>query len=374
MALLRAIGLMSGTSMDGIDVAGIVTDGDSVVERGPSHFVPYEADFSRRIESSLKTAQEIVRREDRPGELAELEIEITRRHAAAVADFLASAPPEWRRVDVVGFHGQTVLHRPALGVTVQLGDGVLLARKLGLPVVFDMRANDMVHGGQGAPLVPAYHAALARSLPYAGSDRFPIVFVNIGGISNVTYVPREGDPVAFDTGPGNALLDQFMVREGGVPYDAGGMIGSEGSVVRAVLDRYLDNPFFARGGPKSLDRNDFTLDFAEGLELADGARTLAAVSAWGIFLAARHLPLSPRTWIVCGGGRRNRNIVEDLRELVAGEGAKLLLAEEAGLDGDATEAEAWAYLAVRSLRGLPLTFPTTTGCREPATGGVIARP
>lgn len=360
--------------MDGIDVAGIVTDGESVVERGPSYFVPYEADFSRRIEAALKTAQQIVGREERPGDLRDLETEITRRHGAAVRDFLASVPQEWRRADVIGFHGQTVLHRPAQGVTVQLGDGALLARSTSLPVVYDMRANDMAHGGQGAPLVPAYHAALARSLPKAGPGRFPMVFVNIGGIANVTYVPVDGDPVAFDTGPGNALLDQFMVREGGVPYDAGGRIGSEGRVVRAVLDRYLENPFFARGGPKSLDRNDFTIEMAEGLELADGARTLAAVSAWGIFLAARHLPLAPKCWVVCGGGRRNRNIVDDLGALAGEAGAEVLLAEEAGLDGDATEAEAWAYLAVRSLAGLPLTFPTTTGCREAVTGGVLARP
>ena len=268
MTALRAIGLMSGTSMDGIDVAALETDGVAVSATGPSISVPYEARFRRRIEAALETAKSIVKREERPGDLAELEREITLRHADAVRKFLADAEPDWRRPDVIGFHGQTVLHRPAHALTVQLGDGALLARETGIAVVHDMRANDMKHGGQGAPLVPAYHAALARSLPNEFAGDFPVVFVNIGGISNITYVAREGDPIAFDTGPGNTLIDQWVAREGGVPFDAGGAIAREGGVNRAVVERYLDNKFFEKSGPKSLDRNDFTL------ELARGPRTL----------------------------------------------------------------------------------------------------
>jgi anhydro-N-acetylmuramic acid kinase len=198
-----------------------------------------------------------------------------------------------------------------------------------------------------------------------------VVFINIGGISNITWVPREGDPVAFDTGPGNALIDQWVSREGGIPFDAGGAIASEGGVIRAVVGRYLENPVFARPGPTSLDRNDFTLAEAEGLDLADGARTLAAVSAVAILKSAGHLPKPPKLWIVCGGGRKNPHIVGDLRAGAGKAGANVVTAEEAGLDGDATEAEAWAYLAVRAKRGLPLTFPTTTGCREPVSGGTL---
>lgn len=202
----------------------------------------------------------------------------------------------------------------------------------------------------------------------------PAVFVNVGGISNITYVPQAGDPVAFDTGPGNTLIDQWVSREGGIPFDAGGAIASEGGVVTEVVARYLDNPFFAEAGPKSLDRNDFTLAIAEGLELADGARTLANVSAEAILKSVEHLPEAPKLWIVCGGGRKNPHIVGDLRAGAARSGAEVVVAEDAGLDGDATEAEAWAYLAVRSVLGLPLTFPTTTGCREPVSGGVRADP
>ena len=374
MTALRAIGLMSGTSMDGIDLAMLNTDGVGFIEAGPSLFVPYEAAFRRRIEAALETAKTIVGREDRPGDLAALEREITLRHARAVEEFLNTSAGEQGRPDLIGFHGQTVLHRPSMGLTVQLGDGVLLARETRTPVVYDMRANDMAFGGQGAPLVPAYHAALARSLPVQFRDDYPVVFVNVGGISNITFVPKTGDPVAFDTGPGNTLIDQWVSREGGVPFDAGGAIASEGGVNWLVVERYLENPFFEKPGPKSLDRNDFGLAIAEGLELSDGARTLAAVSAAAILKSAAHMPEPPKLWVVCGGGRKNPHIVGDMRAGAEKIGAKVIVAEDAGLNGDTTEAEAWAYLAVRSKKGLPLTFPTTTGCQQPVTGGVLALP
>lgn len=374
MAAICAIGLMSGTSMDGIDLAVVATDGADLVERGPSHFVPYEAGFRQRIEASLEDAKSIGERLERPGDLAALEHEITLRHATAVEVFRSRLSGRWAEVALIGFHGQTVLHRPERGLTVQLGDGALLAAKTGLPVVHDMRANDMRHGGQGAPLVPAYHAALAHSLPADLRRKLPVAFVNIGGISNVTWVPETGDPVAFDSGPGNALIDQWVAREGGLPFDENGMIASEGGVAQSVVDAYLASAFFSRPAPKSLDRNDFTLDKASGLELADGARTLAAVSAKAILRAAEHMPAMPKLWIVCGGGRKNPHIVGDLRRGAEGFGGEVILAEDAGLDGDAMEAEAWAYLAVRAKRGLPLTFPTTTGCRMPVTGGVLSLP
>jgi anhydro-N-acetylmuramic acid kinase len=374
MADMTALGLMSGTSMDGIDAAMIRSDGENHVEFGPTAFFPYPSLFRREIEDGLEAAKAIVRREERPGGLAALESAITERHARAVRALIETAPEHWRTPDIIGFHGQTVLHRPQTGVAVQLGDGPRLARATGFPVVYDMRANDMKAGGQGAPLVPAYHAALARSLPPERTGSFPMVFVNIGGISNITYVGESGDPVAFDTGPGNALIDQWVAREGGVPFDADGAIASEGGVVGAVVARYLDNPFFAKSGPKSLDRSDFTLAEAEGLELADGARTLAAISAEAILKSVEHLPLAPKLWIVGGGGRKNPHIVGDLREGAQKAGAEVILAEDAGLRGDFIEAEAWAYLAVRSLKGLPLTFPTTTGCKEPVSGGVLAQP
>lgn len=372
--VMRALGLMSGTSMDGIDIALLETDGERVVHRGPSGFHPYEAAFRRRIEASLDAAKTISSRDERPDGLARLEAEITRRHADAVDCFLDAEGLPRAAIDVIGFHGQTVLHRPERALTVQLGDGIALARETGIPVVFDMRANDMTHGGQGAPLVPAYHMALAAGLSSDKTGSRPVAFVNIGGISNVTLVASGRDPVAFDTGPGNALIDQWIQSRAGIDFDDGGSIASEGAVARTVVERYLANPYFARAVPKSLDRNDFTLDAAGGLELSDGARTLARVTAEAILLAADALGAPPGLWIICGGGRKNRMIMADLGEGAARTGGRVIVAEDAGLNGDSMEAEAWAYLAVRSLKRLPLTWPTTTGCREPVTGGRLAEP
>ncbi len=374
MPVVSAIGLMSGTSMDGIDLALVRSDGADLVERGPSHFVAYDAAFRKRLESGLRDALAISKRDGRPGDLASLEREITIRHADAVRAFLAMPEVAALNPQLIGFHGQTVLHRPDQALTVQLGDGALLARETGLPVVFDMRADDMRHGGQGAPLVPAYHAALARSLPSEFAGETPVCFVNIGGISNVTWIGADGPPVAFDSGPGNALIDMWVQREGGLPFDENGQVASEGGIITRVVDAYLANPFFERAAPKSLDRLDFSLDQAAGLELADGARTLAAVSAQAILAAARQMPGPPKLWILCGGGRKNPHIVADMVAGAAADDARVILAEDAGLNGDSMEAEAWAYLAVRSRRGLPLTFPTTTGCREPVTGGVLVNP
>ena len=371
MTLTTALGLMSGTSMDGIDVAALRTDGESIVERGPSLFVPYDDAFRARIEAALQTAKAIEHRDQRPGDLAELERDLTLRHAEAVAAFRAKYS-DWKP-DLIGFHGQTVLHRPVEGLTVQLGDGALLSEGAGIAVVYDMRAADMRAGGQGAPLVPAYHVALAKRLPDA-FRRTPTVFVNIGGISNVTYVPASGDPVAFDSGPGNQLIDQWMQREGGLAYDADGAAAAKGSVQQSIVDTYLQRPFFARPAPKSLDRSDFDLSGVTGLTLNDGARTLAALAAEAVFAARKQMPDMPKLWILCGGGRKNPHITGDLRRLAAAEGSEVVAAEDVGLDGDATEAEAWAYLAVRSARGLPLTWPTTTGCRQPTSGGVLVQP
>jgi len=370
--LKRAIGLMSGTSMDGIDLAMVETDGDQMVRRGASSFTPYDAKFRKRLEGALETAKAIAQRNERPGDLSELEAELTDRHAAAVETFLEREGLTAKDIDVVGFHGQTVLHRPHQALTVQLGDGEALAKRLGIDVVYDLRAHDMTLGGQGAPLVPAYHRALAAGLPDEWAKETPVVIVNIGGISNITYISPDGDLRAFDSGPGNMLIDQWVSRHAGIPYDSGGAIASEGRVLSGLANRYLSSPFFTAKERISLDRNDFQLpdDTEAGLE--DGARTLAFVTAAAIAKAQAHLPEKPKLWILTGGGRHNRLIVEDLTVATRHTG-QVIVAEEAGLNGDSMEAEAWAWLAVRSLRGLPLTYPGTTGVKEPATGGVLAR-
>ncbi len=369
--LKTAIGLMSGTSMDGIDVALLKTDGEAVVERGAFLSMPYEPAFRDRLKEALEDAKAIRDRHERPGILSPMERELTLRHAEAVRLFLEREKLTSLDIDLIGFHGQTVLHRPDEGLTVQLGDGPLLAKDTGIPVVYDMRANDMVHGGQGAPLVPVYHQALAHQIY---SDRWPFCFVNIGGISNLTFLGQDGTIIGFDSGPGNTLIDQWVETHAGIPYDDGGRIASEGQVIMALAERYLDNPFFTAESRRSLDRNDFRPPEGHEAELSDGARTLAYVSAAAIFRSAGHLPAMPRTYVICGGGRLNRTIMADLARLAGEQGARVVTAEQAGFDGDAMEAEAWAYLAVRSAKGLPLTFPGTTGVKTPVSGGALARP
>ncbi len=366
-----AIGLMSGTSMDGIDVALLRTDGEAVVERGPAMEMAYDAAFRRQIAQGLDDAKAIVQRDERPGGLADLERELTLRHAVAVGRFLEKNGLSASNIDVVGFHGQTVLHRPQQGLTVQIGDGALLARETGIPVVYDMRANDMAHGGEGAPLVPVYHAALAAGLP---EPLFPVVFVNIGGISNLTYVDGKGAILAYDSGPGNTLIDQWVEMNAGIPFDQGGAIASEGSVIASLVERYFNHPFFEGDKRGSLDRNDFQPPAAGDAGLHDGARTLAYVTAAAVLKSASHLPETPRQYVICGGGRLNRVIMDDLGELAARDGAVVVNADDLGLNGSSMEAEAWAYLAVRSWKGLPLTFPGTTGVARPVSGGVLVRP
>jgi len=363
-----AIGLMSGTSMDGIDVALLRTDGDGFVERGPFLGVSYDPAFRERLKTALEQAKAIKNRQERPGDLAAIERELTQRHAAAVREFLQQNAMEAGAIDVLGFHGQTVLHRPDEALTVQIGDGALLARETGIATVYDMRANDMVHGGQGAPLVPAYHAALAANI---GNAKMPVCFVNIGGISNLTYVGADGTVIAYDSGPGNTLIDQWVEVHAGIPFDQGGMIASEGHVVSALAERYLASPFFTVAKRRSLDRNDFLPPQGRDAELADGARTLAYVAAASIIKSAGHLPVTPALYVICGGGRLNKVIMRDLAQLAEEHRATVISAEEAGFNGDAMEAEAWAYLAVRSLEGLPLTYPGTTGVREAVSGGVL---
>jgi len=370
-AMRTAIGLMSGTSLDGIDVALLRTDGEALVERGPSMARPYDAAFRRRLQGALETAKAIGDRDERPGDLADIERELTLRHAQAVQAFLAENALKASDIDVVGFHGQTVLHRPDAGLTVQLGDGGLLARETGIDVVYDMRANDMRHGGQGAPLIPAYHAALAAGLAHSSGKA--VVFVNIGGISNITFIGSGGAIVAFDSGPGNTLIDQWVEAHAGIPYDQGGMIASEGQVDPVLANRYLSHAFFTAPVRRSLDRNDFRPPEGMDASLEDGARTLAHVTAAAILRSARHLPERPKLYVVCGGGRLNRVIMGDLSALAEVEGAEVVTAEAVDLNGDSMEAEAWAYLAVRSLEGLPLTFPATTGVKSPVSGGILQK-
>ena len=356
--MMRALGLMSGTSVDGIDVALIETDGEQVQSFGPSLTVPYADDVRRVIRSAFGAEQ--------PSELTRAaEKAVTAGHVAAVRRWSKEHGIALSTIDLVGFHGQTITHRPEKRFTWQIGDGAALARELGLRVVNDLRRADVAAGGQGAPLVPIYHAALARDLPR------PLAIVNIGGVANVTWVGVDGALLAFDTGPGNAPIDDWCSRRAGLRYDTDGALAAAGMVHRTRLARFGEHRYFMRVPPKSLDRGDFSDTWAEGLSVADGAATLTYGTAQAIALASRHFPAAAAQWVICGGGARNPTL---LRAIVEVTGNKVVTAADLGWDGDALEAQAFGFLAARSLRGLPLTFPTTTGAPKPLSGGRLHLP
>jgi anhydro-N-acetylmuramic acid kinase len=364
---MRAIGLMSGTSLDGVDVAMLDTDGERVERLGPTGYRPYSDEERVFLAAALEDAAGIEGRQDRRGRLAQAEELITRTHAEAVEAFLRDNSLTAADVDVVGFHGQTVLHRPEQGLTVQLGDGAALARRIGAPVVYDLRAADVAAGGQGAPLVPVFHRALVEA---AGLET-PVAVLNIGGVANVTLIEPDGMLLAFDTGPGNALLDDWMRERTGVPFDDGGRTAAAGRPDEPLLAWLLTHPYFAKRPPKSLDRNWFSHRIVGHLSTQDGAATLAAFTARAIARAVDFTTKPPKRWIVAGGGARNAEILRLLRHHL---GVEITAADDIGWSAAFLEAQAFAYLAARSLKGLPLTFPSTTGVPTPATGGVLARP
>jgi anhydro-N-acetylmuramic acid kinase len=346
--LRTALGLMSGTSLDGIDLAVVETDGSDRVAAGPSATVPYEPGFRERLRRVLGGA----------GPVAAVEAELTLLHAEAAEQFLARHPGI--AVDLVGFHGHTILHRPAERRTWQLGDAQVLASRLGIDVVADFRSADVAAGGEGAPLAPLYHAALAASLPK------PLAVLNLGGVANLTWLGGDGAILAFDTGPGNALIDDWVRRRTGAAADLDGRLAGAGRPAPEPIARFLARPYFARRPPKSLDRDEFGTVLPEALSTEDGAATLTEITAAAVAAARAQLPAPPREWLVCGGGRRNPALVAALARRLE---APVRSVEAVGWDGDALEAQAFAYLAVRSLAGLPLSLPTTTGVRRPTRGG-----
>jgi anhydro-N-acetylmuramic acid kinase len=372
MAWLSAVGLMSGTSYDGVDVALINTDGEDVGRTGPTLYRPYSEGERDLLRYAMAAAANLADRTERPGPLADAEALVTQSHAEAVEAFLAANGMTAGDVAVVGFHGQTVLHDPDRHLTVQLGQGDVLAGRLGIPVVYDFRAADVAAGGQGAPFVPVFHRALVRLIDQPG----PIAVLNIGGVANLTYIDG-AELIACDIGPGNALIDDFVRLRTGSPHDSDGRAAAAGQADEAMVERVLAHPFFAKPPPKSLDRNAFHRWIAADAKLAgksleDGAATLTAVTAAGIARAIALFPRAPRSFIVAGGGIRNPVLMRMLAERVAP--AEVTTADAVGWSADSLEAQGFAYLAVRSLMGLPLSFPATTGVPHPMPGGVVARP
>lgn len=372
-----ALGLMSGTSLDGVDAALIRTDGERVEAFGAWATQPYSDEMRARLREGMVVAARLGEAARRAPEIIALSRDLTDLHGQLVRALLAEAEIEHEEVRVVGFHGQTLLHRPEDRLTLQIGDGGWLARILDIDVVYDFRSADVAAGGHGAPLVPLYHQGLARDLD-GGDTGYPgpLAILNIGGIANMTWLDLRADAVggggilAFDTGPGNGLIDDWCARKIGVPMDRDGALAARGQVNAAALSALMASPQIHAAPPKSMDRRAFDLLPVEALSPEDGAATLAAFTAASIGAGVAHLTVPPARWIVCGGGRYNRVLMNMLRAEL---GVDVFTAEEVGWRGDALEAEAFAYLAVRHLRGLPLSLPSTTGVPSPMAGGVLAR-
>jgi anhydro-N-acetylmuramic acid kinase len=357
-----ALGLMSGTSLDGIDAALIRTDGEHIQEFGAWITQPYDEQMKTILASAVRGR----------GDLLLAEHVMTIKHAEAVRVLLEKANLTHKDVAVIGFHGQTVAHRPDEDLTWQMGDGALLAEKTKIDVVCDFRRRDVAAGGEGAPLVPLYHAALARQMT------LPIAVLNIGGIANVTWIgksERAGkelealDILAFDTGPGNVMLNEWAEVKAGVDYDEDGKLAFAGKIDQEILDTLLSNAYFGKHPPKSLDRNHFSADHMQHLSTEDGAATLTAFVVESVKSGLRFFPAEPKQWFITGGGRHNPAVMKGLKDALG----NVYPVESLGWKGDALEAQAFAFLAVRSLKKLPLSLPTTTGTLRAVTGGALYR-
>jgi anhydro-N-acetylmuramic acid kinase len=365
-----AIGLMSGTSQDGVDVALIDTDGERIAQFGATACRPYTQSERTLLRRATAVAANLTDRAARPAIVAKAEALVTDAHAEVVQAFLATNDLRAADVAVIGFHGLTLLHRPERALTIQIGDGAALATALKLPVMYDFRAADVAAGGQGAPLAPVFHRALVRQFDGAA----PVAVLNVGGVANVTFI--DGDElIACDTGPGNALLDDFLRLRTGRPLDTDGKMANAGTVREDMIEQLMAHPFFATPPPKPLDRNDFrgwVGGKLDGIGIEDGAATLTALTAASVAGVLPHLPRPPTTWIVAGGGARNPTLMHMLQTSLTP--ARVEPAHAAGWSADSLEAQAIAYMAVRSMRGLPITFPGTTGAPRPLTGGILAKP
>jgi len=352
MKKYMAIGLMSGTSIDGIDVALIKTDGFNYVEPLSFDFSPYDDGFRNKLRSCFgkKTLDD---------NIIKTEKILTKKHGQAVLEFLNKNKIKSKEIDLIGFHGQTIWHNPKDKETIQIGDGKKLSEITKITVVNDFRSADVKAGGQGAPLVPVYHKAICNDL------KKPIAIINIGGVSNVTYIDKD-DILAFDMGVGNALLDDWILSKTNNAYDDGGKIAKKGKVDNDFINQFMSHSFFKKAPPKSLDRDAFSDFIPNHLSTEDGAATLTMMIVSSIAFGIKQLPVIPNNIYITGGGRHNKYIMESISKET---NTKIFPIEKLGCNGDALEAQAFAYLSVRSLLKLPITFPTTTSVPKEMTGG-----
>ena len=374
--IFTALGLMSGTSLDGVDVSIIESDGNKEYSRIFDKYFEYDAEI---IEKLLKIRSEITSSDElklKKVEISNIEKEVTLFHAKAVKETLDLTKSA---VDMIGFHGQTIFHNPENKITKQLGDGKLLSQLTRKKVVYDFRQNDLENGGQGAPLAPIFHNALANQINRKFNLQFPINILNIGGISNITTTVNENDLwkknkiYAYDIGPGNCLIDEWIRKNSKEKYDKDGSIAKSGKSDKLVLNQIIENLSGKFNYKKSLDIKDFDVSFAKGLSLENGAATITELTAKliadGITYVNKMSDQSINNWLVCGGGRKNKLLIENIKDNF--KNLNIDTVEKYNIDGDFIESQAFAFLAIRSIKQMPISFPTTTRCDQALTGGVI---
>ena len=376
--IYTAMGLMSGTSLDGVDVSIIKSDGKREFSSMFDRYFEYDKELIEEILNIREKITDSEKLNDYLNEIRDLERKITLFHVKAVNETLRISKSS---VDLIGFHGQTIFHNPQKKITKQLGDGKLLSQLTKKNVVFNFRQNDLENGGQGAPLTPIFHNVLANKINKKFNLGFPLSFLNIGGISNITSTVNwenleQIDQIyAFDVGPGNCLIDEWIRKNSKRKYDKDGLIASSGTTDKLVLNQALENFTENSNYKKSLDVKDFDVFFAKGLSLENGAATITNFTATLIANGMNHSLQTNHSetnkWLVCGGGRKNKYLLESIKDNF--ENISIELIDQYQINGDFVESQAFAYLAIRSYLELPISFPTTTGCKRPITGGDIIK-
>ncbi len=375
--IYTALGLMSGTSMDGVDASIIKSDGDSQIINILDEYFEFDSELHESLvnmRNLITSKSDLVKYSK---ELRELELKLTLFHSSVTNQMLSKYN---KRVDLIGFHGQTIFHNPINKISKQLGDGKLLSQLSKKTVIYDFRKNDLENGGQGAPLTPIFHKLISNDINKTLKDTYSII--NIGGITNITIISNDGNSLkqkieAYDIGPGNCLIDEWIRKNSNSKYDKDGLIGKSGKINQLIFNQAIDN-FNINSYDRSLDIKDFDISFAKGLSLEDGCATVTNFTAYliaeGLNFSKKKNQHSSNKFLMCGGGRKNNFLVEKIKEYLNSKSTIILeLIDDYDYNGDFIEAQAFGYLSIRSYLGLPISFPSTTGCREPSTGGIIIK-
>ena len=368
--VFTAIGLMSGTSMDGVDLSLIKSDGNNEFISILDNYCEFEEKLRENLVSLRKKIHSLDDLNKHTEELNDLEREITLFHSKIIDEIIKNYDGN---IDLIGFHGQTIFHNPEKKISKQLGDGKLLSQLTKKIVINNFRDEDLKNGGQGAPLTPIFHKLISGIINQKYSIDFPINFINIGGITNMTQITKS-NLYACDIGPGNCLIDEWIRKKSKKKFDENGNISSIGKINNLILNQAIDN-FSIKSYDQSLDVNDFDISFVRGLELEDGSATLNNFSAYLISKGIKHVIKKTKNaegiYLVCGGGRKNKKLIENIDKYLKDKKIQLKNIDAYGFNGDFIESQAFGYLAIRSYLQLPISFPETTRCKNPTTGGTL---